>query len=374
MDNKSIIKIIGVGGAGCNAVDHMVEESIDSVEFYGLNTDIQALDKTNITNKLQIGKNLTKGLGAGADPEIGKASAEEDKEAIDHILENTNMVFITAGMGGGTGTGAAPVCAKYAKEKGILTIGVVTKPFDFENRGNVALEGIEELKKNVDSLIVIPNQNLLSTFESGVSMIDAFSKSNEVLLRAVQGISELLTSSGVVNVDFADVKKVMGNSGISMMGLGVANGEDKVQKATMEAINSQLLENGSIKGSKSLLVNVSGGVDLPLSDYNEIGRIIKENADPNAVIISGMSINHELNDNISVTVVATRLDESESNKEETLSITDSFENLRSRSSNCLKNNNESENKELINPESIAKKEATKNAKPIPDFLKFDDDF
>jgi cell division protein FtsZ len=381
-NNNPKIKVIGVGGCGCNAVDHMIE-SIKDVEFYGLNTDLQALEKTSIPNKIQIGKDLTKGLGAGSDPEIGKQSAQEDKETIDHILENAEMVFITAGMGGGTGTGAAPECAKYAKEKGILTIGVITKPFTFENRDKVAEEGIRRLSENVDSIIIIPNQKLLESLDENISFLDAFSESNNVLQKSVKGISDLLTNTGVVNVDFADVKKVMSNSGNAMMGLGFSNSENKVYDATMDAINSNLLENGNINGAKSILINVSGGLTLSLKDYNEVGKIIKEHADPDAIIISGMSINHELDDNIMVTIVATNLLSSESPKEEFFD--NSNLSFLMQTTNKIKESiKENESKKEVKKEYLmdlkndnettTKNQQTKNniALEIPSFLKHND--
>jgi cell division protein FtsZ len=307
-NNKARIKVIGVGGAGCNAVDHMIQESIRGVEFFGLNTDVQALDKTEIPNRIQIGKKLTNGLGAGADPSIGMMSAEEDIEAIKHILEDTDMVFITAGMGGGTGTGAAPVIAKVAKDMDILTIAIVTKPFSFENRDTHAVQGIEELNKNIDSLLIIPNEKLLPALGDNITFLEAFFESNKVLLKSVKGIAELITNAGFINVDFADVKKVMKNSGISMMGLGLASGDNRVIEATQQAINSELLESSSIKGAKGVLVNVSGNIDLPLNEFREVGNIVKSYAHKDAEIITGMTINHELNDQIMVTVVATELD------------------------------------------------------------------
>ena len=306
--NNAKIKIIGVGGAGCNAVNHMVEESIKGVEFFGLNTDTQALEQTEIPNKIQIGKKLTNGLGAGSEPHIGKESAEEDEDAIKHFLEGCDMVFITAGMGGGTGTGAAPVVARYAKEMGILTIGIVTRPFDFENRSEHADCGIEELKCHVDSLIVIPNEKLLPILGSKISIIDAFMESNNILLKSVKGIAELITNPGVINVDFADVKRIMVNSGVSMMGLGIASGENRAKDAINQALNSDLLEASSINGAKGILINVSGSMDLPLDEYQSIGKIIRDHAHSDAKIISGMTLNHEMNDSIIITIVATCLD------------------------------------------------------------------
>jgi cell division protein FtsZ len=304
------IKIIGVGGAGCNAVNYMIEEHIEDVEFYGLNTDLQALQETDIQNKIQIGKKRTNGLGAGAEPSVGRESAEEDAETIKHILEGTDMVFITSGMGGGTGTGAAPVIAKYAKEMGILTVGVVTKPFSFENRSEQAEQGILELQEHIDSLIVIPNDKLLKTLGKGVGAMTAFMESNKVLLNAVKGIAELITKPGIINVDFADVKRVMNNSGTSMMGMGIASGENRVQEALSQALNSELLEASTIRGAKGILVNVCGNMDLPLSEFEEVGNIVRQhtnNKTGDLKIIAGMSISHEISDSLVITIVATNL-------------------------------------------------------------------
>lgn len=305
--NNAKIKIIGVGGAGCNAVNHMIEEAIKGVEFYGLNTDIQSLDGTEIQNKIQIGQKLTNGLGAGAEPSVGRESAEEDPELIKHILEGCDMVFITAGMGGGTGTGAAPVVAKYAKEMGILTVAVVTKPFNFENRDEYAEQGIEELKQYIDSLIVIPNEKLLPTLGAHVTALEAFAESDNVLLKSIKGIAELITNPGVINVDFADVKRVMKSSGIAMMGMGIASGENRVEEAISRALNSELLECSSIKGAKGILINVSGNMDLPLGEFQAVGKRVREFAHKDARIITGMTLNHEINDKIIITIVATNL-------------------------------------------------------------------
>lgn len=320
------IKIIGVGGAGCNAVNYMIEETIAGVEFYGLNTDIQALKETDIVNKVQIGQKTTSGLGAGAEPSIGRESAEEDVEAIRHILEDTDMVFITAGMGGGTGTGAAPFIAKCAKEMGILTVGVVTKPFSFERRDEHAEEGLLQLKEYIDSLIVIPNNKLLPSLGKDVSILDAFMESNKVLLKAVKGIAELITKPGIINVDFADVKRVMKNSGMSMMGMGIASGENRVQEAMNQALNSQLLEASTIHGARGILINICGNMDLPLSEFEEVGNIVRQqlnNVNDDIKIIAGMSISNEVNDNLMITIVATNLVEDENS----ISPLDNFDNI-----------------------------------------------
>jgi cell division protein FtsZ len=313
--NSARIKVVGVGGAGCNAVDHMVEKKIKNVEFIGLNTDKQALDKTQIPIQIQIGKKTTNGLGAGANPKIGRESAEEDKEAIAAALENADMVFVTAGMGGGTGTGAAPVVAQIAKDMDILTIAIVTKPFDFESRNKNANEGAIQLAKSVDSIIIVPNEKLLQALGEDVTMLKALEESNNVLKKSVQGIAELITSAGIINVDFADVKRIMKNSGYSMMGLGIASGQNRLEDAVDQAVNSALLENSSIHGAKRILVNVAGDINLPLNEYQKAGNMIKGFCDKDVEVISGMSINPELEDKIMITIVATDLQSQSEYKE-----------------------------------------------------------
>lgn len=306
--NKTNIKVIGVGGGGCNAVDYMSDESISGVTFYGLNTDLQALNKTNIEHKIQLGEEKTRGLGAGADPEIGRLSAEESIETIKEILQETDMVFITAGMGGGTGTGAAPVVAKVAKEMGILTIGIVTKPFNFENRTKAANKGIEELRKNCDCLLVIPNSNLIN-INARLSLLEMFQTVDSVLLNSVKGISEIITKPSLINVDFADVKRVMSHNGSAMLGMGSASGENKIVEATKIAIQTPLLETKTIRGAKGVLINISGDVNFTMQDLENIGNLIREEVHEDATIITGVSIDTDIDDTVSVTIVATDIDE-----------------------------------------------------------------
>lgn len=300
------IKVIGVGGGGGNAVNRMVEAGVKGVEFIAINTDKQALSLSKAETKIQIGEKLTKGLGAGANPEIGKKAAEESREEIERTIKGADMIFITAGMGGGTGTGAAPVVAEIAKELGILTVGVVTKPFTFEGRKRMAQAemGIEDLKKYVDALITIPNDRLLQVVEKKTSMLDAFKLADDVLRQGVQGISDLIAVPGLVNVDFADVKTIMVNTGLAHMGIGIASGENKATEAAKQAIHSPLLET-SIEGSKGILLNIAGGPNLTIFEVNEAANFIYEAADPDANIIFGAVIDETLEDQIRITVIAT---------------------------------------------------------------------
>jgi cell division protein FtsZ len=280
MDNYSqdaVIKVVGVGGGGGNAVEHMLEQNIEGVEFIVANTDAQAMKNSSAKTLLQLGSTITKGLGAGADPNIGRQAAMEDRERIQEVLEGADMVFITAGMGGGTGTGGAPIVAQVAKEMGILTVAVVTKPFPFEGkkRMEVALDGTSELKTFVDSLITIPNEKLLSVLGKNISLLDAFKAANDVLLGAVQGIAELITRPGLINVDFADVRTVMSEMGMAMMGSGRASGEERAQEAAEAAIASPLLEDVNLAGARGILVNVTAGMDLAIGEFEEVGNIIK---------------------------------------------------------------------------------------------------
>jgi len=306
---SAVIKVIGVGGGGGNAVDHMVQQSIEGVEFICANTDAQAIRNTTARTVLQLGSNITKGLGAGANPEIGRQAAMEDRERIQEALEGADMVFITAGMGGGTGTGGAPVVAQIAKEMGILTVAVVTKPFPFEGkkRMDAATHGIDELKQNVDSLITIPNEKLLSVLGKNISLLDAFKAANDILLGAVQGIAELITQPGIMNVDFADVKTVMSEMGMAMMGTGQANGEDRARAAAEMAIASPLLEDIDISGARGILVNVTAGMDMTIGEFDEVGNTVREFASENATVIVGTVLDAELNGDMRVTVVATGL-------------------------------------------------------------------
>ncbi|QCR37153.1 cell division protein FtsZ [Nissabacter sp. SGAir0207] len=307
LTNDAVIKVIGVGGGGGNAVEHMVRERIEGVEFFAVNTDAQALRKTAVGQTIQIGSGITKGLGAGANPEVGRNSAEEDREALRTALEGADMVFIAAGMGGGTGTGAAPVVAEVAKDLGILTVAVVTKPFNFEGKKRMAFaeQGIAELSKHVDSLITIPNDKLLKVLGRGISLLDAFGAANDVLKGAVQGIAELITRPGLMNVDFADVRTVMSEMGYAMMGSGVACGEDRAEEAAEMAISSPLLEDIDLSGARGVLVNITAGFDLRLDEFETVGNTIRAFASDNATVVIGTSLDPEMNDELRVTVVAT---------------------------------------------------------------------
>ncbi|MFY0677908.1 MAG: cell division protein FtsZ [Neptuniibacter sp.] len=310
---SAVIKVVGVGGGGGNAVQHMVNSEVDGVEFICANTDAQALDHMASRAVIQIGGELTKGLGAGANPEVGRQAAIEDRERIAEMLEGADMVFITAGMGGGTGTGAAPIVAEVAKDLGILTVAVVTKPFTFEGRKRlkIADEGIKELKENVDSLIIIPNEKLLPVLGKNTSLINAFNTANDVLKGAVQGIADLIIRPGMINVDFADVRTVMSEMGMAMMGSGSGRGEDRATEATEAAINSPLLEDVDLKGASGILVNITAGLDLSLGEFSEVGNIVEEYASENATIVVGTVIDPELTDDLTVTVVATGLGRAE---------------------------------------------------------------
>lgn len=306
---NAVIKVIGIGGGGGNAVQHMVEGNIDGVEFICANTDAQALKSMGARTTLQIGSAITKGLGAGANPDIGRQSAQDDRDRIHEVIEGADMIFITAGMGGGTGTGAAPVVAQVAKELGILTVAVVTKPFPFEGskRLHVAHNGIKELGQYVDSLITIPNEKLLSVLGKQISLLDAFKSANDVLLGAVQGIAELITRPGLINVDFADVKTVMSEMGMAMMGSGSAKGEDRAREAAEAAIASPLLEDINLMGASGILVNVTAGMDLGIGEFEEVGNTVKEFASENATVVVGTVIDPDMRDELRVTVVATGL-------------------------------------------------------------------
>lgn len=305
-NDHAIIKVIGIGGGGGNAVTHMVGSKIEGVTFVCANTDAQALRKSSVETVVQLGVELTKGLGAGTNPEVGRMAAEENRARIMEVLQGADMVFLTAGMGGGTGTGAIPVIAEIAKLMGILTVAVVTKPFLFEGKKKLATaeQGIAELEKIVDSIIVIPNQKLLPTLGKDVSLIAAFSAANDVLLDAVQGISQLIVNPGMINVDFADVKTVMHNMGAAIMGTGSATGEYRARDAAEKAISCPLLEDVNLQGARGILVNISAA-DMGISEFDEIGNIVYEFAADDATIKIGMSINPELGDEIKVTVVAT---------------------------------------------------------------------
>ena len=306
MDQFAQIKVVGVGGGGNNAVNRMIQSELKGVEFIAINTDKQALFTSNAEHKIQIGEKLTKGLGAGANPEIGKKAAEESREDIYKILQGADMVFVTAGMGGGTGTGAAPIVAEIAKEIGILTVGVVTKPFIFEGRRRLlhAEQGIEELKERVDTLVTIPNDRLLQVIEKKTTMLDAFRIADDVLMQGVQGISDLIAVPGLVNLDFADVKTIMLEQGLAHMGIGRSNGDNRATEAAKQAIHSPLLET-SIDGAKGVLLNITGGSNLGLFEVNEAAELVTQAADQDANIIFGAVINEELKDEIRITVIAT---------------------------------------------------------------------
>lgn len=310
---SAVIKVVGVGGGGGNAVSHMVSSEVDGVEFICANTDAQALAKMSLHTALHIGGELTKGLGAGANPEVGRSAALEDREHIVAALQGADMVFITAGMGGGTGTGAAPIVAEVAKEMGILTVAVVTKPFPFEGRKRmkIAEEGIRELQDRVDSLIIIPNEKLLPVLGKNTSLIKAFGAANDVLKGAVQGIADLIIRPGMINVDFADVRTVMSEMGKAMMGTGVARGDDRAREATEAAINSPLLEDIDLKGASGILVNITAGMDLSLGEFAEVGEVIEGYASDNATVVVGTVIDPDMSEELKVTVVATGLGRAE---------------------------------------------------------------
>ena len=309
---NAVIKVLGVGGGGGNAVSHMVESGIEGVDFICANTDAQALKSTLVKTSLQIGCNITKGLGAGANPEIGRQAAMEDRDRIHEVIEGSDMLFITGGMGGGTGTGAAPVVAQVAKELGILTVAVVTKPFEMEGgkRMTIADDGIDELGKYVDSLITIPNEKLLWVLGALTSLLDAFREANKVLQGAVQGIAELITRPGLINVDFADVRTVMSEMGMAMMGTGESDGENRAQDAAEAAVNSPLLDDIDLSGANGILVNVTAGMDLAIGEFDTVGKTVKQFAAPDATVVVGTVIDPDMNGSMRVTVVATGLGQS----------------------------------------------------------------
>ena len=320
--STAIIKVIGVGGGGGNAVGHMVDNGIEGVDFICTNTDSQALKGSRVRTSLQIGCNITKGLGAGADPDIGRQAAMEDRDRILEVIEGADMLFITAGMGGGTGTGAAPIVAQVAKELGILTVAVVTKPFLMEGgkRAQIAEHGIGELGKYVDSLITIPNEKLLTVLGGETTLLDAFRSANQVLQGAVQGIAELITRPGLINVDFADVRTVMAEMGMAMVGSGVSSGEDRAREAAEAAVSSPLLEDINLAGANGILVNVTAGMDLSIGEFQEVGNTVKEFASDDATVVIGTVIDADMTDKIRVTVVATGLGQSAVNAESPMRI------------------------------------------------------
>jgi cell division protein FtsZ len=307
LTSPTMIKVIGAGGGGSNAVNRMIVSGLSHVQFIAVNTDLQALQSSNAEVRLPLGSELTGGLGAGGVPEIGEKAALEDKEELKKVLEGADMIFVTAGMGGGTGTGAAPVIAQIAGELGILTVAVVTKPFNFEGRRKmkIAEEGIAKLRDSVDTLITIPNQHLLKIVDRRTPITEAFLMADDVLRQGVQGISDLITKSGLINIDFADVRTIMKGRGDALMGIGVGRGDNRAVDSATNAINNPLLEDARIEGAKGLLVNVSGGEDFSLSEYDEVMNIITANADEDALVIAGSAVDDMLIDEVKVTVIAT---------------------------------------------------------------------
>ena len=306
---NAVIKVIGVGGGGGNALENMVSNQIEGVDFICANTDAQALRNSSATTQLQLGTDITKGLGAGANPDIGRQAALEDRERITEVISDADMIFITAGMGGGTGTGAAPIVAQVAKEMGILTVAVVTKPFPFEGgkRLNVANAGLDELSQHVDSLITIPNEKLLAVLGKEMSLLNAFKAANDVLLGAVQGIAELITREGMINVDFADVRTVMSEMGMAMMGTGQAAGSNRAIEAAEHAVSSPLLEDVDLAGARGVLVNITAGLDMTIGEFEDVGNTVKEFASDNATVVVGTVIDPDMTEELRVTVVATGL-------------------------------------------------------------------
>lgn len=307
------IKVIGVGGAGCNALNTMIMSGLARVDFIAANTDLQALDRSRASYKVQLGPERTRGLGAGAKPEVGKDSALESKDQIRECLEGADMVFVTAGMGGGTGTGAAPIVASIARELGILTVGVVTKPFSYEGHRRMiyADEGIRDLRRHVDTLLVIPNQRLLGIVDKATPLLEAFKVADDVLRQAIQGIADVITTTGHVNVDFADVRTVMSHTGRAVMGMGVARGTNRAIEAAQKAICSPLLEEGSVEGARGVLLNITGGPNMSLHEIEEAATIVQQTADPEANIIVGQVINPDMGDDLVVTVIATGFEQKE---------------------------------------------------------------
>ena len=354
-DGTATIKVIGVGGAGNNAVNRMLDWGIKNVDFIAVNTDRQALQKSKANTKIQIGEKITRGLGAGADPDIGAQSAEESKTEITEVLRGADMVFVTAGMGGGTGTGAAPTVAGLAKEMGILTIGVVTKPFTFEGKKRLAQaeRGIESLKGKVDTLIVIPNDKLLQIIDRKTSMSEAFMMADDVLRQGVQGISDLITVTGAINLDFADVKTIMQNTGMAHMGIGRASGENKAEDAAKQAIQSPLLET-TIEGARGVIINVTGGEDLGLQEVNTAAELVQRNVDPEANIIFGTVIDENMKDEIQITVIATGFEDQNENN----NVNKRLDNMVSKSWD-----------KKINPPSSQDFSSSSNDLDIPSFLR-----
>ena len=314
------IRVIGVGGAGCNAVNTMIGAGLSRVEFIAANTDLQALQRSVAAFKVQLGPERTRGLGAGAKPEVGKEAALESKDPIKECLEGADMVFVTAGMGGGTGTGATPIVANIARELGALTVGVVTKPFQYEGhrRMSHAEEGIRELRRHVDTLLIIPNQRLLGIVDKATPLLEAFKVADDVLRQAIQGIADVITTTGHINVDFADVRTVMTHTGRAVMGMGISRGTNRAMEAAQKAVSSPLLEDGSVEGARGVLLNITGGPSLSLHEVDEAASIIKEAADPQANIIVGQVINPDMGDDLVITVIATGFEREEQPAKQTL--------------------------------------------------------
>ncbi len=364
MDGTAMIKVIGVGGAGNNAVNRMIEAGIKNVEFISVNTDRQALNLSKASSKIQIGEKLTRGLGAGANPDIGTQAAEESRAEIAEILKGADMVFVTAGMGGGTGTGAAPIVAATAKELGILTIGVVTKPFTFEGKKRLAQaeRGVASLKGRVDTLVVIPNDKLLQVIDRKTSIVEAFRMADDVLRQGVQGISDLISVPGLINLDFADVKTIMLNQGMAHMGVGRASGENRAEDAAKEAIQSPLLET-SIEGAKGVIINITGGSDIGLHEANTAAELVQRNADPEANIIFGTVTDDSLGDEIQITVIATGFEKEEDRK----NVTQNYDNIvaeawkkRNSSVTSTASSNENNSNELDIPTFLRKNKGLGN--------------
>lgn len=366
-DNKSaVIKVIGVGGAGGNAVNRMIDEGVQGVSFIAANTDVQALNSNKAENKIQLGPKLTRGLGAGSHPEVGQKAAEESQQTIEEALKGADMIFITAGMGGGTGTGAAPVIAKIARETGALTVGVVTRPFTFEGpkRSKDAAEGISQLKQYVDTLVIIANNRLLEMVDKKTPMMDAFKEADNVLRQGVQGIADLITSTDYVNLDFADVKTVMENQGSALMGIGRASGENRTVEATKMAISSPLLE-VSIDGAKQVLLNITGGPDLTLFEAQDASDIVSKTAGDDVNIIFGTSINANMGDEVVVTVIATGIDNKQDNHQNVTKAKLNKESVESSTANkavtpadTQKDGNVAKPDMLFDPTSIWKQDKT----------------
>lgn len=367
IDDSAQIKVIGVGGGGGNALEHMVSQDIDGVIFICANTDAQALKNSSAKIRIQLGEELTKGLGAGANPKIGKEAAEEDRERLREVLSGADMVFITAGMGGGTGTGAAPVVAEIAKELGILTVAVVTKPFSFEGkqRALAAEEGIRNLAQNVDSLITIPNNKLLSVLGKNISLLDAFKAANNVLYGAVKGISDLITRPGLINVDFADVRTVMSEMGMAMMGTGTATGEQRARQAAEAAIASPLLEDVNFSGAKGILVNITAGLNMSIGEFEEVGDVIKEFISDDATVVVGTVIDPNMTDEMRVTVIVTGLGETMDRRRQTAAPQVSA--ARARLMETTRSDGTLDYQQLDRP-AVIRKQATSTTRPSTDSM------